>query len=57
MNFSPSGFDEHIAQSASAFAGHTAKKNGKPVPIGFIGEVKKFKKQSFLMSAISSILQ
>lgn len=41
--FTEPGLIEHIAQSASAFAGHTAKKNGKPAPIGFIGEVKKFK--------------
>ncbi|MCQ2217833.1 MAG: hydroxymyristoyl-ACP dehydratase [Paludibacteraceae bacterium] len=36
------GLIEHIAQSASAFAGYTALKNEQPTPIGFIGEVKKF---------------
>ena len=37
------GLVEHIAQSASAFAGYQAKVKNKPVPIGFIGEVKKFR--------------
>lgn len=35
------GIIEHIAQSASAFAGHKALREGRPVPIGYIGEVKK----------------
>lgn len=36
------GLIEHIAQSASAFAGHKALIAGAPTPIGYIGEVKKF---------------
>lgn len=36
------GLIEHIAQSASAFAGHKALAQGLPTPIGYIGEVKKF---------------
>lgn len=37
------GLIEHIAQSASAFAGYAARAAGatKP-PVGYIGEVKKF---------------
>lgn len=35
------GIIEHIAQSASAFAGYKALCQGLPVPIGYIGEVKK----------------
>ncbi len=41
--FTEPGLIEHIAQSASAFAGYTALKKGLPAPIGYIGEVKKFK--------------
>ena len=37
------GLVEHIAQSASAFAGYQAKVKNEPTPIGFIGEVKKFR--------------
>ena len=37
------GLVEHIAQSASAFAGYKAKVRNEPTPIGFIGEVKKFR--------------
>jgi predicted hotdog family 3-hydroxylacyl-ACP dehydratase len=42
--FEASGLIEHIAQSASAFAGYLAILAGaeKP-PIGYIGEVKNFK--------------
>ena len=36
------GLIEHIAQSASAFAGHRALVAGLPLPVGYIGEVKKF---------------
>lgn len=36
------GLIEHIAQSASAFKGHQALMAGEPLPIGYIGEVKKF---------------
>lgn len=42
-NFIEPGLIEHIAQSASAFAGHKAKVNNMPTPVGFIGEIKKFK--------------
>ena len=35
---------EHIAQSASAFAGWRARQSGAETPpVGFIGEVKKFR--------------
>lgn len=37
------GLIEHIAQSASAFAGVKAKMKNEPTPVGYIGEVKKFK--------------
>jgi predicted hotdog family 3-hydroxylacyl-ACP dehydratase len=38
------GVIEHIAQSASAFAGHLALANGATEPpVGYIGEVKNFK--------------
>lgn len=37
------GMIEHIAQSASAFAGMKAKMKNEPTPVGYIGEVKKFK--------------
>ncbi|RHU30487.1 MULTISPECIES: beta-hydroxyacyl-ACP dehydratase [Parabacteroides] len=38
-----SGLIEHIAQSASAFAGHKAITAGAIVPpVGYIGEIKKF---------------
>lgn len=40
--FTEPGLIEHIAQSASAFAGYTARLQNKPAPIGYIGEVKKF---------------
>jgi predicted hotdog family 3-hydroxylacyl-ACP dehydratase len=40
--FTEPGLVEHIAQSASAFAGYKAKVENRPAPIGFIGEVKKF---------------
>ena len=36
------GLIEHIAQSASAFEGHKALVQGQPLPVGYIGEVKKF---------------
>lgn len=41
--FREPGLVEHIAQSASAFAGYKAKVKNEPTPIGFIGEVKKFR--------------
>ena len=38
------GLIEHIAQSASAFAGYKEKlKNSENPPVGYIGEIKKFK--------------
>jgi predicted hotdog family 3-hydroxylacyl-ACP dehydratase len=40
--FTEPGLVEHIAQSASAFAGYKAVKSGSPAPLGFIGEVRKF---------------
>jgi len=36
------GLIEHIAQSASAFAGYRCVEQGQVAPIGYIGEVKKF---------------
>jgi predicted hotdog family 3-hydroxylacyl-ACP dehydratase len=39
---SETGLIEHIAQSASAFKGHKALLAGEPLPVGYIGEVKKF---------------
>lgn len=36
------GLIEHIAQSASALKGHQALLAGEPLPVGYIGEVKKF---------------
>jgi len=39
--FEEPGLVEHIAQSASAFAGYKAKIADCPIPLGFIGEVKK----------------
>lgn len=39
--FREPGLIEHIAQSASAFAGYNCYKDNKPAPIGYIGEVKK----------------
>jgi len=39
--FTEPGLIEHIAQSASAFAGYKAKIAHEPTPLGFIGEVKK----------------
>lgn len=36
------GLIEHIAQSASAFMGHKALLAGQSLPVGYIGEVKKF---------------
>lgn len=37
------GLLEHIAQSASAFAGYKCVINNLPAPVGYIGEIKKFK--------------
>lgn len=39
--FREPGLIEHIAQSASAFAGYGYYKEGKPAPVGYIGEIKK----------------
>lgn len=36
------GLIEHIAQSASAFAGYRCVERGEVAPIGYIGEIKKF---------------
>ena len=41
--FTEPGLVEHIAQSASAFAGYKAKVKNEPPPIGYIGEVRKFR--------------
>ena len=50
--FEAPGIIEHIAQSASAFAGFKAKIANQPTPLGFIGEVKKFRLR-FLPKAAS----
>jgi predicted hotdog family 3-hydroxylacyl-ACP dehydratase len=39
--FEEPGLIEHIAQSASAFAGYKSKWANEPTPLGFIGEIKK----------------
>ena len=39
--FTEPGLVEHIAQSASAFAGYKAKQANKPAPLGLLGEVRK----------------
>jgi predicted hotdog family 3-hydroxylacyl-ACP dehydratase len=39
--FAEPGLVEHIAQSASAFAGYRARAANRPAPTGFIGEVGK----------------
>ena len=41
--FREPGLVEHIAQSASAFAGYKARAKEGPAPIGLIGEIKKFR--------------
>ncbi|MDR0349245.1 MAG: hydroxymyristoyl-ACP dehydratase [Tannerella sp.] len=41
--FTESGLIEHIAQSASAMAGYTAFCKQEQAPVGYIGEVKKFR--------------
>jgi predicted hotdog family 3-hydroxylacyl-ACP dehydratase len=41
--FTEPGLVEHIAQSASAFAGYKAKAGNRPVPAGYIAEVRKFR--------------
>ncbi|MDR0844491.1 MAG: hydroxymyristoyl-ACP dehydratase [Tannerella sp.] len=37
------GLIEHIAQSASALAGYSSYRRQQPAPVGYIGEVKKFR--------------
>ncbi|MDR0794958.1 MAG: hydroxymyristoyl-ACP dehydratase [Tannerella sp.] len=37
------GLIEHMAQSASALAGYKAYRQQKKPPLGFIGEIKKFR--------------
>jgi len=41
--FAEPGLIEHIAQSASAMAGYTAYRKHEQAPVGYIGEVKKFR--------------
>lgn len=41
--FTEPGLIEHIAQSASAMAGYTAYRSQQQAPVGYIGEVKKFR--------------
>jgi predicted hotdog family 3-hydroxylacyl-ACP dehydratase len=41
--FTEPGLMEHIAQSASAHAGYKALCKQKTAPLGFIGEIKKFR--------------
>lgn len=49
------GLIEHIAQSASALAGYRALRSGaKEAPVGYIGEVKKFR--CFRRPALGEVL-
>jgi predicted hotdog family 3-hydroxylacyl-ACP dehydratase len=41
--FTEPGLIEHIAQSASALAGYKAYRRQESAPVGFIGEVRKFR--------------
>lgn len=41
--FTEPGLIEHIAQSASALAGYTAYCKQHEAPVGYIGEIKKFR--------------
>ena len=41
--FTEPGLIENIAQSASALAGYKAYRQHKTAPVGYIGEVKKFR--------------
>jgi len=41
--FTEPGLIEHVAQSASALAGYKAYRRQTKAPVGFIGEVKKFR--------------
>lgn len=49
------GLVEHIAQSASAFAGYRCVVKGEPAPVGYIGEVKKF--HCYRRPAIGEVLR
>ena len=49
------GLIEHIAQSASAFAGYRCVVKGEPAPVGYIGEVKKF--HCYRRPAIGDVLK
>lgn len=49
------GLIEHIAQSASAFAGYRCVVKGEPAPVGYIGEVKKF--HCYRRPAIGDLLE
>lgn len=49
------GLIEHIAQSASAMAGHRCVLQGQLAPVGYIGEVKKF--HCYRRPAIGEVLQ
>jgi len=49
------GLIEHIAQSASAFAGYRCVVKGEPAPVGYIGEVKKF--HCYRRPAIGEVLR
>lgn len=41
--FNESGIIEHIAQSCALRVGYTCRQNNLPVPIGYIGAIKKMK--------------
>ena len=53
--FTEPGLLEHIAQSASAHAGYKAQLKKKTAPLGFIGEIKKFR--VFRLPAVSEQLK
>ena len=52
---SEAGLIEHIAQSASAFAGYRCAIKNEPAPVGYIGEVKNF--HCYARPAAGSILE
>ena len=53
--FTEPGLIEHIAQSASAHAGYKALCKQKTAPLGFIGEIKKFR--AFRLPAVGEQLR
>lgn len=54
-----SGLIENIAQTCAAKAGYESALNGKPIPLGFIGDVRNFfcKRLPKIGSVISTIIE